>query len=173
EKMKLPAGIIAIACADLHLDQHAWADRHKICGDSLWAFRWIVDLAIENSLPIIAAGDLLDKQLNNSSVIGFLKEQIDRLNGDGKDGVSALRMFYHIQGQHDMQTIPWATQMGAELGWLASYKQSLNDDMILPWEPSIPAGPEKGKYRLQGIDWTPANKIQEILDMLPETTDVL
>jgi hypothetical protein len=94
-------GTIAIACADLHLDEFAWSDRRAIHGDSMWSFKWIMDLSQEHDLPVIMAGDVLDKPINNATVANFIRLNITK---------SSLVAF--IQGQHCRQQMtPWLSAL--------------------------------------------------------------
>ncbi len=156
--MKLDDNVIAIAASDFHIDEYAWSDRPTIRGDSMWAFEWVVKLAIENQLPIIAAGDILDKQLNNANVTGFVKSQLDMLSEAGRSTV------YFIQGQHDLQPLPWLVN----LNWITRWLDGLGHTINLRKHLSGPC-----EARVHGIDWTPADKIQAKLDAIPPGTEIV
>jgi predicted phosphodiesterase len=143
---------IAIACADLHLDENAWKDRSEIHGDSMWSLKWICDLAQERRLPVIMAGDVLDKQLNNAAVTRSVRYNLAKVG----------RTIMYVQGQHDMQPLPWLSSLNDEnTSWLDF------DCRTMKRPSSIPG------VGIWGIDWTPANKIQDRLNEIPKDTDIL
>lgn len=146
---------VAIGASDLHLDEHAWADRKNIYGDSMWAFEWLVDLAISRDLPLILAGDVLDRQLNNAKLARFLKGQLNRLS-------EASLSVYFVQGQHDLQQNPWLTSLGDSCIHLNA-----------SGTPRFLLGSNNKFIRLHGIDWTPASGVQAALSAIPEDTDIL
>jgi DNA repair exonuclease SbcCD nuclease subunit len=151
---EIDSDVIAIACADTHLDEYAWSDRHEIRGDSMWSFKWITQLACAKGVPLIIAGDVFDKQLNNATVVGYAAEQI----------ADIATVF--IQGQHCFQKpYPWLSQVGPS---------SDNDDGYTEW-----IGGDPGDFirihgvEFRGADWMPANKVQARLDQITPSVDVM
>ena len=145
---------IAVVASDLHLDEHAWADRRNINGDSIWSFEWITQFAIEKNLPLILAGDVLDKQLNNASLSRFLRT---KLHGLSQAGIKV----YFIQGQHDLQPFPWLTSLGDTCVHINQLDQAVKLEA------------PGGTVNLYGIDWTPANGMADALGRIPKCTDIL
>lgn len=143
---------IAIAAGDLHLDEHAWADRRNIYGDSMWSFQWITDLAMKKDLPLLFAGDVLDRQLNNATLAQFLRERLAVLD-------AANISIFFIQGQHDMQPCPWLSSLGRSCVHAHDYTAFFGST-------DAPIG-------MYGIDWTPATGIKEALAKIPEGTGLL
>lgn len=88
-----------LVTSDLHLSDKIWKHR-PIEGDSYWSWEQIVDIAVEECDAVILAGDILDKQLNNSNPISKLIDGLNRLETAG------IQVFYN-QGQHEYQTNPW------------------------------------------------------------------
>lgn len=142
---------IAIATSDWHLDEYAWADRREISGDSLAAFRQIVSYAVKHRLPILAAGDLLDRKPNLAGLISQIRPQLNRLQ---EAGVPLLL----VQGQHELQP---------DTPWLCA----IHDWPIWLWDK--PQGVEVGGLNVYGIDWTPRDELPEALAAVPQDIDVL
>lgn len=149
---------VAIGASDLHLDEHAWADRKNICGDSMWSFEWLVNLAIAKGLPLVLAGDVLDRQLNNAKLARFLRKQLQKLD-------DANIKVYFVQGQHDLQKDPWLFSLGGDLCF------HLGNPDVGGATP-LTSGSGKEVY-LYGIDWTPASGIADALKRIPKDTDLL
>jgi hypothetical protein len=147
---------IAVLTSDLHLDDYAWADRPDLRGDSQDAFRQIVDYAIDENLPIIAAGDLIDKKRNDAAPIGFLRKQLDRLQAEGVP-------LFHVQGQHEFQAKPWLNEIHEWPVWLADRSDPASG---LAYEIGV------GEYAY-GIDWTPRDRLADELAKVPEGTSIL
>jgi hypothetical protein len=139
---------VAIVCADTHLQDRAWVNR-AIEGDSYHSFHQIVDLAIKYDVPIIAAGDLIDKSRNPSGPIVAMVRELERLEQ------AELRLYY-VQGQHEMADVPWleassaAVHMHGEGKWF-----------------------EFGPLTAQGLDYQPAGQLLEALDGLQPGADIL
>jgi len=140
---------VFIAFSDAHVDDHAWADRPEICGDSQDAFRQVVRYAIKFQLPIVAAGDLLDRKRNDALPIGFVRRMMDEL---AEAGVP----FYFTQGQHELQGTPWLSEIHKWPTWLHGGSIRLASGI-----------------NAYGIDWQPREKVPEALAAVPAGTDVL
>lgn len=146
------ANPIAVVTSDCHLQERAWASRPMLNGDAIWAFECIVDHACKLDVPIIGAGDLIDKQENSSSVPGFIRRMMDQC-------YQSLVPVYFIQGQHELQGDPWLSELSDWPLWLHDEQRG--------------AVPPFGGYKLCGIDWTPAGELEEWLSKVPENTDIL
>ena len=140
------ANDIAVMFADGHLQDRAWANR-PIEGDSYCSFKQIIDYAVKNRLPVIGAGDLIDKQRNTSGPIVFLHKQLDRL---------ALKNlpFFYTQGQHEMDEDPWLSGHRTAVH-LHRRKEFLHG------------------VTLYGIDYMPAEHLPTELGLIPEDVDLL
>lgn len=137
-----------VAFSDAHLDVHAWADRPAIAGDSQHAFEQICDYAIEHQLPMVAAGDLIDRRINSAAPIGFLRRQLDRLR-------DAQIPFFFIQGQHELQPTPWLSEIHEWPIWLHDVYANIGGRVVY------------------GLDWQPHDKVANCLDRVPEDCDAL
>jgi len=142
--------VVAILTADCHVQRRAWLKRPELHGDAYYSFRQVVDLALRHRVPIIAAGDLIDRRINDQHPIAFLREQLGRLAEAG------LRI-YHVQGQHEWQEYPWLDSICPEAA------------VWLPPRGLLEIGP----FQVYGIDWTPASQLPEKLAQVPDETDVL
>lgn len=142
------SAVAFVATSDLHIDEHAWADRPEICGDSQAAFTKVCAFALKNRTPIIAAGDLLDRKRNDALPIGFIRRQMDELEEKGVP-------FYYIQGQHELQTSPWLSEVHRWPTWIHRTSVTI------------------GGLRVYGIDWTSREALPSLLKEVPPETDVL
>ena len=125
--------------ADAHL-----RDRR---GDEFFAFEQIVDEAIKDKAPLIAAGDMLDRQSNRAKVIAFFCRQLDRLEEAGLP-------FYYIEGQHDLDDPPWFSAHRAA--------EHIHRKKI-----------EIGDWVIYGLNWQPFGKLQEELAEIPKDVNLL
>lgn len=137
---------IAVVASDLHLDKHAWANRPNICGDSQHAFQCICEYAVNAGLPLILAGDLIDKKANESQTPGFLVDMFDELAAAGCP-------VYFIQGQHELQDVPWACRIHSHPTWI-----DVCNNVSQPFD--------IGGLAVLGIDWTPRDELQVWLDQI-------
>ncbi len=89
-----------LGTSDWHLSDRIWKHR-PIEGDSYAACHYICDWAFENDVThVIIAGDILDKQRNNSTAIHYLTTNLEMLTDAG------IKVYFN-QGQHCMQEKPW------------------------------------------------------------------
>lgn len=89
-----------LVTSDWHLSDRIWKHR-PIEGDSYAASHYICDWAFENDVThVIIAGDILDKQRNNSTAIHHLTTNLEMLTDAG------VKIYFN-QGQHCMQKKPW------------------------------------------------------------------
>lgn len=94
--------VLAFFCADTHLQERAWSNRPTLSGDAYYAFTQIVDAAVEHGVPILHAGDLIDKRVNDSRPIDFLRKKFDQLEADKVE-------FFYIQGDHEYSEPSWVS----------------------------------------------------------------
>ena len=139
---------IALDTADLHLQDRAWADRPGLCGDAYFALDQIVNLAIYENLPVIAQGDLIDRQENEQRPIEFMCRQLDRMK-------KANCNWHYTQGQHERQPKPWLA--------------------VHPWPTWLEQQPSVllGGHQLQGFDWAPADQVPQRLEAVDKGTEIL
>jgi len=128
-----------VLCSDTHARPRREDERH--------AFRQIIDKAVALKVPVVAAGDLIDKQSNRAETITFLYRQLDRL---GEAGL----WFYYTQGQHDFDNPPW---LSAHPYAFHMHKK----------------GVTLGDFVLYGLDWQPYGKLQEELAEIPPDANML
>ena len=141
---------VAILTSDNHLQDRAWHSRKTLEHDAYWAFDFMVEYAAENEIPaIVAAGDLIDKQKNESEIANFVREQMEFCQENDIK-------FYFTQGQHEMQPTPWF-------------------NAVHKWPIHLAEDREQyiGPFKVWGIDWTPIEELQERLDEVPDDTDLL
>lgn len=140
---------VAVIFSDTHLDTNAWSNRPKIWGDSMLAWQYVRKHAQKLGVPIIGAGDLIDVNKPPSAVVNFVRTEMEILE-------QSNIQFYYTQGQHELATPAWL--MSAH-SWPTHIHEALIE------LPKI--------IEVYGIDWTPADKLQEAIDKIPPDTDVL
>jgi len=148
----MPRKPIAVIAADTHLAPRIWARRPDINGDAYFGFSQAVDVCVKYQLPLILPGDVFDKMRPDPYTIWFTKTQLERLSSVG------LPMWF-IQGQHELDR---------QMPWLLSISQNVHS---FHWV-------HKKNFRINGIeffglDWTPADIVQDELACIPHGTDVL
>jgi hypothetical protein len=130
---------VAVVFSDSHLCSRTWKHR-SIFSDSFFAFQQIIDFAVTSGLPLIAA---------EAEPIVFMHEQLQRLNSAGLD-------FYYVQGQHEMDNVPWLNLAGACGHHLHGKSVSLHPNITL-----------------RGLDYLPRDKLQQELQTLDDDFNVL
>ena len=139
---------VFVFCADTHLVDGAWSSRSAIYGDSYYSFEQIVDYCIENKLPLILGGDVLEKKSNSARPIAKLFEGLSRMR-DSQVPV------YYIQGNHEFdRNAPWL---------------SAHEWPIYMHEASF----DINGVKVCGFDWLPRGEIQEAFTRVPANTDIL
>lgn len=140
---------VALIFSDAHLQKRTWQNR-PILGDSYYALEQIVDYALAHKIGcVLGAGDLLDEKVNDSAPILFLREQLERLTSRGIH-------FLFVQGQHELTDPPWMLLGGSK------YVVHLHGQS---WT--------IGNWTVHGLDYQPADRIQEGLAGIPEDADIL
>jgi len=137
---------VAVFFADSHIQERIWSHR-AIEGDAYHSFRQIVDYAIDRAVPLIGAGDLIDRQRNTSDPIVFINKHMDRL-----ESVSCPFMF--VQGQHELQDRPWFNTHRSP--------RHIHGKLV-----------ELGDFLIYGLDFQPAGNLQQALDRIPKGADIL
>ena len=134
--------------ADLHLEDGAWSTRPGIYGDAYHSFNQIVDYCIENKLPLILGGDVLEKKNNSARPIAKLCDSLSRMQ-------RAEVPVYYIQGNHEYdRNAPWLS--------------------VHPWPIHIhKALWLLGGARVYGLDWLPRGEIQTAFQEVPADTEIL
>lgn len=135
--------VVALITADCHLQERAWANRPELHGDAFWSFSWLVGKAIEAHVPVIAAGDLIDKRRNEALIASFVRQQMDRLR-------EADCPFWFVQGQHEFQRpIPWFLAVSDWPFWLQDAPRQAHG------------------IRVGGLDWMPKEELPSALTLTP------
>lgn len=125
---------LLLLCSDAHLRPDKY--------DTFHAFIQIVDAALAHHVPVVGAGDLIDKQSNRATTIVFLAQQLRRLADAGLE-------FVYIQGQHEFDAVPWM-----EISPNAFHLHK-----------TVRTFAGVGFY---GLDWQPFGKLQEELAEIPD-----
>lgn len=134
--------------ADLHLEDGAWSTRPGIYGDAYCSFEQIVEYCIENKLPLILGGDVLEKKSNLARPIAKLCAGLSRME-------SADVPVYYIQGNHEYdRNAPWLS--------VHSWPQHIHCQTI-----------NIGGKNVYGLDWLPKGEIQTAFQEVPADTDIL
>jgi len=137
---------VAVMYADGHLADRAWSWR-PIEGDSYHSLHQIITAARKREVPVIGAGDLIDKHRNTARPIHMLHRELDRLADKGLE-------FFFVQGQHEFDDVPWF---------------SANSQACHIHKKTIDVGP----FKVYGLDYQPAGRLQQELDQIPADTDIL
>lgn len=137
---------LAVAFSDSHLRARTWAGR-TILGDSYFSFDQICSYAVARELPLIGAGDLIDKRVNEPSPIVYLTRKLRQLS-------KANCPFYFTQGQHELDDEPW-------LGVGSNKVVHLHKKTI-----------ELGGLKIYGLDFQSVENLKTELDLIPPGTDV-
>ncbi len=137
-----------VFCADLHLEDGAWASRPGIYGDAYYSFQQIIDYCIEQKLPLIMGGDILEKKQNLARPIAKLCEGLTRMQAASLD-------VYYIQGNHEYdRNAPWLS--------------------VHPWPKHLHQQTALfDTVRVHGLDWLPKGEIQDALKAIPPDSDIL
>jgi predicted phosphodiesterase len=138
---------LAVVSGDTHLTKHAWVKHPTLCDDAYIAFEAIISYCIQWEVPLVLLGDIFDTQRPDSETLQRFCRQMSAMQHHGLP-------VYFIQGNHDYASPPW------------------------PWVHEWPSRAHRNPFRLGllkccGIDYTPRDKLQEELDLVPEGTDVL
>ena len=138
--------IVAVVFADAHLTNKTW-QKHNIRGDTFYAFYQVIDEAIRLKVPIIAAGDLIDKKTNVSETIVCMNDALQTLH---KAGLT----FYYVQGQHELSSVPWMN--------VNSCTRRLHRELV-----------NLGGLNIYGIDYQSTEGLAVELKDIPKNADVL
>jgi len=135
--------------SDWHLSRLTWSHRPRLTGDSSCSFWQIIRYCLDRRLPLLAAGDLFDKDRPDPESVACLVVGMDLMQ-------KAELPVYYIQGQHERDVSPWLD--------VHDWPVYLDGESI-----EIP-GVAGGIY---GLDWTPADKIVSRLAEVPNHTRFL
>jgi hypothetical protein len=139
---------IAVVSADTHLAQRAWTKHPGLAGDSYYGLEQLVDYCTAHELDLILAGDVFDKTRPDPTTIFNMRRSLDRMERQSLD-------VHYIQGQHELdRENPWINAVS----WWPSHQHRKAFTIK--------------EVRFYGLDWTPADKVQEEFGQVPEGTDV-
>lgn len=145
---------MAVCSADWHLDRFgrgAWSRRPEVSGDSYYALEQIVDLCLELSVDLYAAGDLIDTNVQEDpAAVQWGLEQLARL--DDKNLICRF-----TQGQHEK--VPGQTP------WLALSSSGSVHSHRKAWQ--------QGKLHCYALDFTRKEDLEEAFASIPPETDIL
>jgi DNA repair exonuclease SbcCD nuclease subunit len=131
------------------LEQRPYVDYPDFRGDSYEAFRQIVDFAVSLRVPLILAGDVLEKSLPDSITLAAAAEGVVKCNSSGVP-------VYFIEGQHDYSPV---------VPWLSLFPGA---------RPLYPSGPIRiGNYTVAGLSYTTAAALPDGMKQIHPQTDVL
>lgn len=126
------APVVAVVASDLHYQERAWANNHRLNWDACLMGHALVNLANQHSCDLILAGDIVDQPTINPLVAGQLMSAMRRLNNH----------LIFIRGDHD-GAIAWPTVLAAGLQ-NPSRVIELNGQMI-----------SVGDFEVTGLPWLP------------------
>jgi hypothetical protein len=143
---------ILVMSSDTHLWKRAWARHQDLCDDSYKSLEQIVDLAVKLGVPLLLAGDIIDKQKPDPETVSVLVSQITSMESSGL-------ALYYTQGQHEYDAnTPW---LGALSDWPTHiHEKTVKLDKV-------------GGVSIYGLDWTPANAVKAKLAAVPRNTTLL
>lgn len=134
--------------ADLHLADGAWSTRPGLFGDAYFSLAQIVDYCIEQRLPLILAGDVLDKKSNNAQPVARLCAEMARM-------ADASIPVYYTQGNHEYdRAAPWLSVHSAPIH-MHGRVSDING------------------CRVAGLDWLPRGEIQKALAAVDPAAEIL
>ncbi len=135
--------------ADAHVSptDTAWANS-GIRGDARHALSEFVNISTANRVAAaVGLGDLIDRAVNRALAPAVWMQALDQL-------ADADIPFLFVQGNHDMDDPPWL---------------SMHRNAIHMHKRTYEVGP----LRFYGLDYQPADRLQDELAAVPEGTDVL
>ena len=139
---------IAMLFGDGHADRNAWSGRPTLWGDAIHSFRWLLSKSHELGIPVVGAGDLIDVRRPEPWVVNMLRMELDVLESDDIP-------FYYIQGQHELdRKDPWMSSIHPHATYI--HQRSI----------------ELSGIKIYGLDWTPADQLEDELKAIPEDTDL-
>lgn len=121
----------------------------ELHGDAEWALHQIIDIACTRKLEwVVAAGDLIDKRVNDSPPIDSLARQLQRLRDCGVE-------FGYVQGQHEMADPPWVQTVSC-------------------WSHHLHGKSTKvGPFLTYGLDYRRTQDIGDAFAQVPKGTDIV
>lgn len=144
----MPAKPICVDSSDWHLERYAWAKHPTLAGDAYFGLQQVISFCLDNSLPLIAPGDLFDKNYPDSYSVSVAFEQLDKMQ-------SANLPVYFIQGQHEMtRDAPWLS--------LHTWPQHVNKRTF-----------EISPFTFYGLDYQRPEDAIEELDNIPKVDTLI
>jgi DNA repair exonuclease SbcCD nuclease subunit len=139
---------IAVISSDTHLKPYWQARMPNMLGDSFYGFVQLVDKCLDLKVPLILAGDVIDRRDPDAETVHFFISCLETLADKDLET-------YFLQGQHDLsRRQPWLS-CAAGTWWV--HKKSF----------------QIGPVEFYGLDYTPPGEIHEALDGIPKGTHVL
>lgn len=157
-KLRVKTEPLALIASDLHLDDRQWG---KVYDDSKFAFRQVLDLTINNRVPLVLCGDVIDVKQPSIETLSFMRKQIDRFDRKAE----ASDVIYYIQGQHEYSEPTWLSLLEPR------YNPPYEKYELLKHVHGKQF--QLGKYKCYAIDWTPADKLADALKAIPDGIDYL
>lgn len=166
-----------LAFADLHLQWGAWRRRRTLYGDSFFAWRQVVDLAVSGARldgrpvkAVLAAGDLIDTDTPDDFIVRLILDGLARLEAAGV-------RFLFVRGQHE-------TVRGRRVEHITRVADSLGLDHVPTsffglsrWAEDVdlrvvPVALDGAVVTVAGLDYRPPAEFREACRVLPPA-DVL
>lgn len=135
--------------ADWHLSALTWQHRPRLRGDTFFALQQVVDYCLKHHKPLIAGGDLFDKDRPDSAAVAAAFTQLSRMEYAGLP-------VYYIQGQHERAAPPW----------LAAHAWPQHVDRA---QFTIPGC----GFSFYGLDWRPAHEALAAYAAIPTNVNVV
>lgn len=140
--------VIAVMSSDTHIQELAWANYPRLAWDALLSYHFLVELSNKYAVPLLLAGDIMDKRVNSPEVTNRFLQALGR----------AEQPLLFIRGDHDGPPPGWPEALGSAAD--ASFSvHELRPENPIELEPGI---------RVTGLSWMPE---PELLQRLPEVSN--
>lgn len=138
---------VAVIASDTHLIERMWTSRN-LTDDAYYSFQQVIQYAQKFHVPLILAGDITHRRIIDSRTL----QELSRIN-------SIPDKCYIIQGQHDLQPIPYLKVINPDkVIWLEEYDHTL--DLGQGW-------------KIFGFDWKSPMRLPEHIKSIPTDTSLL
>ena len=139
----------SVTTADQHIRDYIWSSRPQLKGDAIHATNYIFDYCLENQCSIKLAGDIFH-------TLAVLPEHVKAIFDRIDDMQEAGLPVYYIQGNHDLNKVPWLS--------LHKHTHNLHDAMV-----QIGGTNEM----LYGMQYSHEDDIRRVLDKVPPVVNTL